>query len=90
MLWMKDKKRLSPLIVELAELVLRNNIFEFNSRFYKQKQCTSIGTKMAPPYEILFLDYFFFFFFFLFMNTKKLQKKKGQIQNILGSTCFTF
>ena len=44
-------------LVELAELVLKNNIFEFNSRVYKQKQGTAIGTKMAPPYAILFLDY---------------------------------
>ena len=43
-------------IVELAEIVLKNNIFEFNDRVLKQKQGTAIGTKMAPPYAILFLD----------------------------------
>ena len=43
-------------IVELAEIVLKNNVFEFNDRVLKQKQGTAIGTKMAPPYAILFLD----------------------------------
>ena len=41
-------------IVELAEIVLKNNVFEFNDRVLKQKQGTAIGTKMAPPYAILF------------------------------------
>ena len=36
-------------LIELAELVLRNNYFEFNDRFKKQKEDTAIGTKFAPP-----------------------------------------
>jgi hypothetical protein len=36
-------------------LVLTNNIFEFNGKKYRQKQGTAIGTKMAPPYAILFM-----------------------------------
>ena len=42
-------------LLELAECVIKNNIFEHNSRFFKQKQGTAIGTKMAPPYAILFM-----------------------------------
>ena len=42
-------------LVELAECVLKNNIFEHDGRYYHQKQGTAIGTKMAPPYAILFL-----------------------------------
>jgi len=42
-------------IVELAECVLKNNYFEHNGRFFRQKRGTAIGTKMAPPYSILFL-----------------------------------
>ena len=42
-------------LVELAELVLKNNIFNFNERTLKQKRGTAIGTKFAPPYSILFM-----------------------------------
>ena len=42
-------------LLELAELVLRNNIFNFNERTLKQKRGTTIGTKFAPPYNILFM-----------------------------------
>jgi len=42
--------------LELTELVLKNNIFEHDNRFFKQKQGTAIGTKLAPPYAILFMD----------------------------------
>ena len=42
-------------LLELAELVLRNNIFNFNERTLKQKRGTTIGTKFAPPYSILFM-----------------------------------
>ena len=42
-------------LCELAELVLKNNIFEFNEKVYRQLRGTAIGTKMAPPYAILFL-----------------------------------
>ena len=43
-------------LMELVEIVLKNNIFEHDDKFYKQKQGTSIGTKMAPSYAILFMD----------------------------------
>ena len=33
----------------------KNNIFEHNTSFYKQLRGTAIGTKMAPPYAILFM-----------------------------------
>ncbi len=42
-------------LVELADLVLKNNYFEFNNAFYRQLRGTAIGTKCAPPYAILFL-----------------------------------
>ena len=37
------------------ELVLRNDYFEFNDGFKKQKEGTAIGTKFAPPYAIIFM-----------------------------------
>ena len=42
-------------LVELAELVLKNNIFTFKEKTLKQKRGTAIGTKFAPPYSILFM-----------------------------------
>ena len=41
----------------MAEFVLKNNLFEFNSKFYKQISGTAIGTKFAPPYACIFMDY---------------------------------
>ena len=38
-----------------SEVVLKNNMFEFNGRFYHQTIGTAIGTKCAPQYSILFL-----------------------------------
>ena len=41
----------------MAEYVFKNNLFEFNSKFYKQISGTAIGTKFAPPYACIFMDY---------------------------------
>ncbi|XP_073254203.1 uncharacterized protein [Porites lutea] len=43
-------------IVDLAELVLRINNFEFNENHYLQTSRTAIGTKMALSYANLFRD----------------------------------
>ena len=42
-------------LVELAEVVLKNNIFTFKEKTLKQKWGTAIGTKFAAPYSILFM-----------------------------------
>ena len=42
-------------LIELTELVLKNNIFEFSDKTYKQIRGTAIGTKFAPPYAVLFM-----------------------------------
>ena len=42
-------------MIELAELVLKNNIFEFSDKTYKQICITAIGTKVAPLYAVLFM-----------------------------------
>ena len=36
-------------LIELAELVLRNNYFEFNDRFKKQKESTAINLLPLMP-----------------------------------------
>ena len=42
-------------IVNLAELVLRNNIFEFDGKHFLQKRGTAIGTRMTPAYANIFM-----------------------------------
>ena len=52
----RDNKQISSdTLTELAEVVLKNNIFEFDEKTFKQKRGTTIGTKFAPPYAILFM-----------------------------------
>ena len=51
----EDKTVSTDSHIELAECVLKNNIFEHTTSFYKQLRGTAIGTKMAPPYAILFM-----------------------------------
>ena len=42
-------------LVELADIVLKNNYFQFLDKTFKQKRGTAIGTKFSPPYSILFM-----------------------------------
>ena len=41
----------------MAEFDLNNNYFELNSTFKYQISGTAIGTKFAPPYAYIFMDY---------------------------------
>ena len=40
---------------KLLELILYQNVFRFNDKFYIQKQGTAMGTKMAPAYANIFM-----------------------------------
>ena len=52
----REKKDVSTdTLVQLAELVLKDNIFNFNEKTLKRNRGTAIGTKFAPPYSILFM-----------------------------------
>ena len=42
-------------IAELLELILTNNHFEFNGKYYHQMSGTAMGTKLAPSYANLFM-----------------------------------
>ena len=53
----EDKSVSTETLLDLAECVLKNNIFEHNNTYFKQLQGTAIGTKMAPSYAILFMSY---------------------------------
>ena len=49
------KTVLTDSLIELAECILKNDIFEHNTSFYKKLKGTAIGTKMTPPYAIKFM-----------------------------------
>ena len=52
----KDKKQISSnVLMELAEVALKNSIFEFDEITFKQKRGTALGTKFPPPHAILFM-----------------------------------
>ena len=40
----------------MAEYVLKNNDFEFDSNIRKKISGTTMGTKFAPPYECVLMD----------------------------------
>ena len=51
------KKVSTENIGKMADFILKNNLFEFDSRFYKQISVTAIGMKFAPPYACIFMDH---------------------------------
>ena len=51
----KEKDVTTSYLVELAEVVLKNNIFIFKEKTLKQKRATAIGTKFASSYSTLFV-----------------------------------
>ena len=50
-----EKHILSDTLCDLAEVVLKNNIFKFGEKALKQKRRTAIVTKFAPPYSVVFM-----------------------------------
>ena len=53
----KDKTISTDSLIELAECVLKNNIFEHDKSAFKQLRGTAVETKMAPPYAIIIMDF---------------------------------
>ena len=51
-----DKIILSTGLVEMAESILKNNLFEFETKIIQQISGKAIGTKFVPPYACLFMD----------------------------------
>ena len=51
-----DKKIPPTDLVGMAEFILKNNFFEFETKIIQQISGTAIGTKFAPPYACLFMD----------------------------------
>jgi len=44
-------------IIESLKIILENNIFVFNNKYYNQRKGTAMGTKVAPTYATLVLAY---------------------------------
>ena len=40
-----------------GRVCFKNNVFEHNTRYFKQLNGAAIGTKFAPPCAILFMGY---------------------------------
>ena len=49
----EDKSISTQTLLDLAELVLKNNYFTHDSQIFKQIRGTEMGTKFAPSYAIL-------------------------------------
>ena len=55
----RDSKQVSSnTLTELAELVLKNNIFEFDEKTFKQKRGAAVETKFGPSCAITFMTDF--------------------------------
>ena len=51
----ENKKVTTDTLVELADMILKNNYSQFLDKIFEQKRGTAVGTKFAPPYSILFM-----------------------------------
>ena len=51
----QEKYVTTSTLLELAAVFLKNNVFTFKGKTLKQKRVTTIGTKFAPLYSILFM-----------------------------------
>ena len=51
----QPEQPIPEVLTELIDIVLKNNVFEFNNNYYLQIQGTAMGTKMAPVYANLFM-----------------------------------
>ena len=52
-----NKKVYTEDIGKMPDFVLKNNLSEFNSKFYKQISGTAIETKFSPPYACIFMHH---------------------------------
>ena len=53
---LRDNKQISSdTLKKYAKIVLKNNIFEFDEKSFKQMRGTAIGLKFAPPNAIFFM-----------------------------------
>ena len=53
--YLRPEQPLPEVLTELIDMVLKNNVFEFNNNYYLQIQGTAMSTKLAPAYANLFV-----------------------------------
>ena len=53
---MGSKQISGDTLIELAKVVLKNKLFEFEEKTLKEVRRTTIGKKFAPLYVILFMS----------------------------------
>ena len=63
-------------LIKMAEFVLKNHFFEFDTTVYQQISGTAIGTKFAPPYACIAME--------------QLQTKFLENQNLKPSVWFRY
>jgi hypothetical protein len=51
----ENKETSTEFLIRLLEIVLKSNIFEFNSELFLQLIGTAMGTKCAPNYSNIFM-----------------------------------
>ena len=52
-----DNRFTKEFLLEATDLVLKNNVFTFNGKYFHQIKGTAMGTKMAPTYATLCLGF---------------------------------
>ena len=53
----RDNKKIpTDDLVKIEEVVLNNNIFDFNNKAFQQESGTAIGTKFATLYACIYMD----------------------------------
>ena len=52
----REEKKITEDLVKMADVVLKNNYFEFNCQVKHQILSTAIGTKFAPTCACIFMD----------------------------------
>ena len=52
-----DKQIPTEFLIRLLKLVLEGNIFEFNGEFWRQLLGTAMGTRVAPTYANIFMNF---------------------------------
>ena len=54
----RDEKQIpTDFLIRLLKLVLEGNIFEFNGEFWRQLLGTAMGTRVAPTYANVFMNF---------------------------------
>ena len=81
----------SSYIIELLEVMLTNNHFEFNGKHYHQVSETAMGTKLAPSYANLVLPKFEknMYIHILYNQTME-EVHRGHFSHIASWIGFTF